>query len=558
MILQRLVEFSSRTDTLPAMYQKSRVRWLIDLDSSGRLISTRLVPLTGGDSRGRDRGKEILVPHIGKTSKIVAKLLADNAEYVLGAGTDAKAPARHKAFCDLIDHCAEQTKEPAVKAVQAFLKTHPDKATLLPQEAEDGELFTFRVDGILPVDLPEVRTFWAGHTLGGGHIMQCLICGKTKPVEERLPVKIKGIPGGQTSGTALVSANSKAFESYGLAASLVAPTCRECGEAFANSANYMIRQDQYHVRVGPSMYLFWTKEETAFSPANFLSSPQEEDVKRLIESCRTGQVGGADSDAFYALSLSASGGRVVIRDWLSTTVPTVQANLARWFSLQRLLNTDGTPGRPFGVYALAAALYLKPNDQMVANVPRVLVRCALYGDMLPNWLLAQAISRARADKQDPSRGREKVPRNRAALIKAVLLSQINDYKEDYMERLDVSCTSPGYLCGRLLAELEAAQKADNNPRATIVDRYYGAASSAPATVFGNLMRNNQAHMSSLRRDRPGVFKAIDRNIQEIAAGLKEFPKVLTLKDQALFALGYYHQKTARWAKPDDTNDQEEK
>lgn len=128
-----------------------------------------------------------------------------------------------------------------------------------------------------------------------------------------------------------------------------------------------------------------------------------------------------------------------------------------------------------------------------------------------------------------------------------------------METLDLSCTSPGYLCGRLLAELEAAQKAAINPRATLVDRYYGAASSAPASVFGNLMRANRAHMSTLSRDKYNVFVAIDRNIQEILFGLREFPKTLTLREQAMFALGYYHQKVARWARSAGTqnNDIEE-
>lgn len=553
MILQRLVEFASRTDAPPPMYQKARVKWLIDIRPDGTPVGGGIVPLSGGETKGKDRGTEMLVPHIGRTVKITAKLLADNAEYVLGVGDDPKTPARHKAFCELVDRCADQTGDAAVRAVRAFLNTCREKGALLPDQAEDGDILTFRVEGRLPIDLPAVRSFWAKDTLGGDKVMQCHVCGEVVPVEERLPLKIKGIPGGQMSGTALISANSEAFESYGLEASLVAPTCRSCAEAFTNSINYMMRSEDHHLRVGPTAFIFWTREETGFNPSLLLSRPEEDDVRVLLESYRTGRYNTdiVKGDEFYALSLSASGGRAVIRDWLDTTVPQVQANLARWFGLQRLLDSEGRSGRPYGVYALAASLYLKPNDQMVANVPRALVRCALYGGMLPDWMLAQAVGRNRAEQG--------VTRNRAALIKAVLLSQLRDHKEDYMEKLDTGCTSPGYLCGRLLAELEAAQKAAINPKATIVDRYYGAASSAPATVFGNLMRHNRAHMSTLNRDKRGAFVRIDKNMQEILSGLQEFPRTLTLKEQAMFALGYYHQKAARWAKAEETetNDTEE-
>jgi len=554
MILQRLVEFAGRTDAPPPMYQKTRVKWLIDIKSDGTAVRIGIVPLTGGDVKGKDRGKEMLVPHVGKTSGIKAKLLADNAQYALGVGDHPRTPERHRAFCVLVDRCADEIGDASVKAVQAFLRTCKDKGSILPEEAEEGDIVTFRVEGRLPIELPSVRAFWAKDTLGGDKVMQCLICGEVRPVEERLPLKIKGVPGGQMSGIAMISANSEAFESYGLEASLVAPTCRNCAEAFTNSINYMMSSENHRLRVGPTAFLFWTREETDFNPALLLSRPAEEDVRVLMESYRTGLYSDqtVKPEAFYALSLSASGGRAVVRDWLDTTVPKVQANLGRWFELQCLVDTDGSAGRAYGVYALAASLYPtgKANDRMVANVPRTLVRCALYGGPLPDSLLAQAVGRNRAEQG--------ITRNRAALIKAVLLSQSQHYKEGYMEKLDVTCISPGYLCGRLLAELEAAQKAAINPKATLVDRFYGAASSAPATVFGNLLRNAQPHMSTLRRDKPGAHVRIDRNIQEILSSLTEFPKTLNLKDQALFALGYYHQKAARWAKADDSEANTEK
>ena len=95
---------------------------------------------------------------------------------------------------------------------------------------------------------------------------------------KRLPMKIKRIPGGQTAGMALISANAPAFESYGLEASLIAPTCQECGERFSNAANALIEDERTHITVGPVVYVFWTKaEDDGFSVASLLSTPEPDD-----------------------------------------------------------------------------------------------------------------------------------------------------------------------------------------------------------------------------------------------------------------------------------------
>jgi len=178
---------------------------------------------------------------------------------------------------------------------------------------------------------------------------------------------------------------------------------------------------------------------------------------------------------------------------------------------------------------------------MVADIPQSLLRCALGGGSLPHGLLFQAVKRNRAEQG--------ITRPRAALIKAVLASQIQNPKEvEAMEQMDSSNRHPAYLCGRLLAELDEAQRqAIPGVKATIVDRYFGAASSAPASVFGTLLHGVQPHLSKLRKEKEGAFYAIESRIMDIVKDLPDFPKFLTLKEQALFSLGYYHQKVANRA-----------
>jgi CRISPR-associated protein Csd1 len=113
-----------------------------------------------------------------------------------------------------------------------------------------------------------------------------------------------------------------------------------------------------------------------------------------------------------------------------------------------------------------------------------------------------------------------------------------------MVQLHPDHPEPAYHCGRLLAVLEQIQRTaiGSNISATIVDRFYGTASTAPASVFGRLLRGAQPHLSKLQRDRPGAAYALQERMEEIMAALPAFPHTLNLKEQGLFALGYYHQR----------------
>ena len=122
-----------------------------------------------------------------------------------------------------------------------------------------------------------------------------------------------------------------------------------------------------------------------------------------------------------------------------------------------------------------------------------------------------------------------------------------------------------YACGRLLAELESVQRAAlGRINATITDRYYGAASSTPASVFGMLVGDAQSHLSKLRKTKPGVHAAVQERLEEIMANLSGYPKTLTMERQGLFSLGYYHQRAQNRAdakaasdKKNGSNDGEE-
>lgn len=116
-----------------------------------------------------------------------------------------------------------------------------------------------------------------------------------------------------------------------------------------------------------------------------------------------------------------------------------------------------------------------------------------------------------------------------------------------METLDKSRVNSGYLCGCLLAILEEAQfrAARWKINTTLVDRFYGSASSAPASVFGTLVsRATTDHFPKIRKNQLG-YQELETRMESVQTAIKEaggFPKTCALKEQAEFSLGFYHQR----------------
>ena len=101
-----------------------------------------------------------------------------------------------------------------------------------------------------------------------------------------------------------------------------------------------------------------------------------------------------------------------------------------------------------------------------------------------------------------------------------------------------------YHCGRLMAVYADLQHAAlGDVGAGVVQRYYAAASATPSLILGRLSRGSQFHLNKLEG---GLAHWYEQRLASIWGRIKdEPPKVLTLEEQSLFALGYYQQKAAR-------------
>ncbi len=544
MLLQRLKAFADEHMALPPMlYSKATVRYLIDLDLQGRPRTNQLIDLADPTVNDRKRGLVRFVPQIGRTAAPRPFLLVDKAEYMFGllhpGGTLERAIMRHAAFLTLLDKCFTGTSAASIDAIYYFLTHDPLGLLALPADLDRDALIGVTVDGVWPIDLLAVQDFWAAYndpTRAAATIMQCLVCGRERPVLQRLQTRLKQFPGGRTTGMVLVSANDRVYESYGLKASLSNPICAECGERFTQALTALLDDPNRWMLLGDAVVVSWTRPAHPFTIQPVLTQPDLPGIRELIGTVQAkSPMAPTEDPAWYGVVLSANNARLVVRDWMETTVGNVQRNLITWFSWQRLVGPRGEEAPPLSLLALAAATVRDPARELLPGTVQELLHACVSGTPVPLRLLHVVVRRIRLERR--------VSQAQAALLKLVVASHQPLLEEEWMVALDPSNPDLAYLCGRLLAVLAEIQHAAIG-QPLLVDRFYGSASTAPASVFGKLVQGSSYHLRTIRRGNPQAYQALQGRVTDILGLLPTFPRTLPPNDQATFALGFYHQRAA--------------
>ena len=543
MILKRLAEFADTLAEIPPPgYQPRFITKAIRLRLDGSLVD---VVSLSGEKRGAREGQELFVPQEAprRASGIKARLIADSPNYALAKPREKDKPEqvrdRHAAYCELVRECVDSTHEPSVEAVLKWIEAGGPAALCDDSRVTENDDLVFEVDGVRPTDLPRVRDFWANRDKAE-HEATCIVTGQFGPVVDRMPAPIKGVPGGQTTGTTLVSVNFPAGESYGLDAALNSPIGKATSEKIGNALNWLLASEQHSLRIGKAVYIYWTRKGEEFDFMSLLREPKAEDVRGLLLSPHRGRESASvQSKDFFALCLSANVSRVVIRDYHETTIEVAKACLARWFNAIKLVPLNGGEPEPMSIFRLAISLFREAND-MPAHVPVALLRSAFAGTPLPDYLLGLAVKRNLAMQGPYTEYNKKrvICEPRLAIIKAI----IEQKEGNTLVSLNTDHPDSAYHCGRLLALLERIQRAAlGDINATVVDRYYGSACSSPGSILGNLVNNAQPHLAKLRKDHRDFYQ--QTALEEVLSAIGDsFPRTLDIQRQGLFALGFYHQK----------------
>ena len=555
MILDRLRDLRARLsddDVPPEGYKAQPVRWVLDLSADGRVVG--LTPTEGGTKKG----KPMQTPYARRSGqKPPPFLLVDKPVYVLGLDADGgpseKAEARHAEYLALLDEAARETEDGRIALLADALRdtggVEAARDQLLTEKWAVGDLIAPRLDGDFLHRAPAAKRFWSARQSGadddGAFVAACLLCGEEKPVATKHPIEIRVGP----NPAPLVSMNKAAFTSHGLRQSENAPMCYDCARSYGEALRYLLTDDAHHLYVGGAEWLFWTREPApGWSIADLFADPTPEAVA-LLKAPFTGHAPDADPNRLYALVVTGAWKRLVVRSWLDRPLGEVQAHLADFFDRQRIVGRGGE-APPQKLMALAGATVRDLKDLPPQTVPALLEH-ALMGRRLPSSLLYQAVRRAALDR-DQNGNPTPVTRARAALIRLVLSSTHPETMTDAV--LTPDHPDPAYHCGRLLAVLDGIQSDAINT--TLVDRFYGSASTTPAAVFGTLVKKAQPHLSKLRKTRTGLYHYFERQISEISMHIEGFPTTLSPEQQGLFALGFYQQKNRpkTTAPPDSDSD----
>lgn len=613
MLLKALYDYAHSRKLLSDLaFDKKAIRWIIDLDDQGNLIGSGPIDTSSDDKRG----KEFSCPRTSKPKNggDVAEFIADGTSALFGLEPDLKKAgktpedkrkAKRNNFRALIAACSAEVPAvlpclrflDGVQDVPQFLRIEDGKWMITPAVGEPVELkadnFTFRVDGTLLLNDPAVRDWWRrqyqkeiDETARDASNGRCIVTGKAgQPILDTHTIKIKGgangVPGGQPSGTSLVSFDKDSFQSYGFANSRNCPTSQEAADAYCTALNALISSNDTSLRIGNTVVCFWARDTPKVGSlmAQCLTKPTTKQIASFLKSPWSGlENAPPKSDTFYSVALKGCGGRIAVSQWIQQPVEQAAGNLQRWFSdlsisvPSRSVATKSKKTAdkeknddeflPLSVYWLSRVTVRTKKKGSKQEDPRPetvtqLYRAAVEGIAPSQTLLSPILQRLSAQLTD----KDYHPihdESRFSLLKLILNRSRKESDMEIKSSLTADTTDPAYNCGRLLAVLSATQrKAQGYPKGFtgVAERYFASASTSPASVFPMLLQLNRHHLDKIRKMGDGNAYE-EAAIRDILAHLRpegenppKFPPHLNLQEQGRFAIGFYQQQAEdEWAR----------
>ena len=535
---------------------KAKVSYAINLSKEGAI--TGILTLKEEDMRGK---KTIIVPAMVKVPEMVtrssgisANYLCDNSKYLLGI--DAEGTNQR------IADCFEAAKERHLSLLQGVEGVMAEAVRMFfqtwdPQEAKNCDEVQERWEDITDggnlifcmgasqraQDDPAIAKAWeqSREKLSKGtETGVCLVTGKRSEIS-RIHKTIKGVPGAQSSGAALVSFNAPAFESYGKEQSYNAPVGRYAEFAYTTALNYLLSQREDRFPLGDSMIVYWAesgKKEYQDTFAYFIDpKPDNQDeLKGVFQNLKENkqvEVEGVQlnqDQKFYILALAPNAARLSVRFFYENTFGTILSHLAAHYERMNVVKPSWVTHGYMGIRdMLAETVNQKSKDKSpVPNMAAMTLQAILAGTRYPASLYTDV------------------------LIKAYLIKNYCCKEGEKYMGLNAESQEVAYQLGRLFSVLESIQMDTNQGiKSTIRDRYFNSACATPASVFPVLIKLKNSHMKKLEREKSSAKIYYEKLLTEIMGNMTEFPKRLSLEEQGKFILGYYHQVQKKYEKRED-------
>ena len=545
---------------------KSRISYALELGEGGEVC--RVIPLETADEKGKPKPREMELPApVKRTVGVASNFLWDNGSYLLGHAKDAAKDSRaEKCFAaakELHLSLLSGSQDPFAQAICRFFENYdPALGSTDPVLAGEWENLisgcnlTFAYGNQYPGDNEALAHAWESHygQDAEGEKLRCLITGEPAVPEKTHPA-VKRLYGAQSSGAALVSFNAPAFCSYGREQNENAPVGQYGAFAYTAALNDLLSDRRHYRRIGGDTYVFWAEGaeeqyEDAFGA--FLDGGSEkvkdEDLASVMDAlagkklCQWENLPLNPENRFYVLGRAPNAARISVRFFLQDTFGVFAQRLKAHYDRLEIIRPSFDTRTQLPLWLLLQETVNQqsrdktPSPQMAADT----VRAILTGGRYPATLFQQTMLRIRAEHD--------ITRGKAAIIKAYLLR--NDTQQNRMEALTVKlnddCNYLPYVLGRLFSVLEdIQQQANPGINTTIKDRYFSSASATPAVVFPVLVNLAEKHQKKLSAGQK-VYNS--KRLQDLTGCIREsYPTHLTLSDQGIFQLGYYHETQKRYS-----------
>lgn len=548
-------------------FAPKRVRWAIVCDAGGGFLDVLEIGDTGQKKNpGRlfERCPDLRQDQMVSKGGPKSHFLADAAEIVAlyGAkGDEQKIRVKHDSFVSLFSQSGKAMPQLGLIArmLEDGQKLEAIRSRLKAQGARPADRVTFRFGGEYPLESDAWHDWWRSFmkTLAGelGKLrMRCFVSGDLV-TPARINPKIEGLSdvGGQPVGTVLIGFDKESFCSYGLSQAANAAVSEEAASTYRAALNHLIRNNGF--KLAGTKVVHWFKEEVLpeNDPLEWLRGGEDDRESSALRQGRTffksipngKRPSSFEGNYYYAITLSGSGGRVMVRDWMEGQFEELTRCVLKWFNDLEIVHRDGQGPALAPKFLAVVGATARDLDDVPANIAAVLWRIAVRGELIPQFVMSQALRRAQIGfmKDEPPN------HARMGLLKAYHIRKNrveggDSMTQDIKPSLNEEHPHPAYHCGRLMALMARLQRAAlGDVGAGVVQRYYAAASSTPALVLGRLTRTSQFHLNKLEAP---LARWYENMIAAVWARIRDVvPRTLTLEEQSLFALGYYQQMASK-------------
>lgn len=589
MILQALeqcydiMQEDTNFDVAPFGYSKIMCSFALVINQKGELKAIY-------DLRDGKKGELHTVPlQAGRQGKNPPPyMLCDNSKYVLGYDYEKKSKKLISYF-DRLDSSYMNHKnllsglcDPGAIAVLKFMeKTGNGKVWDIGPENDvyKGGFLLFKLEGEGGYihERPVIKQAWdkylseqsreAKDTVRG----QCLITGEDDVQLARIHTSTKGVMGANATGGTLVGFNLDSSRSYGKEQSYNAPVNEAMMFKYTTALNELLSNNSNRLVIGDTTCAFWTEKEisgncTKVIMSFFSGEIIEDEAQIKISAYGTKQTKDVLTRILYGmnitpemieyekdtkvfiLGLSPNNARLAVRYWYTNTFGNFIEKIRQHYEDMEIVKSDKSKK----IISTRDIINTMAVGGKTENIPKTMEN-ALFtaitsNSSYPQGVYANIIIRIRAEAGDDWC----INHIRAGFIKAYLkrklrIKRLHDKEEELTVALNENSTSTAYHLGRLFAVLEKLQQDAGNKG--LRERYFASASTNPKIVFPSILKLAQSHIAKVGKNQGGSY--MDKICQEILSKIDEFPTSLSLDDQGMFILGYYHQRQYIYTKKED-------